>query len=591
MTPVSQGWAFLVARGRRTGYRTVLAPRFLLDANLHHVLAQSTGAITDGMPSNRMIEIDNARVGPLSIGHTSEQLTRADIEAAGLAADELLTDEHGRPLEIIYGVVSRDRFDGPLDAEDLRVARTYALQSYRTFLADEERHTTDAAPAFELRTRTVGPAAASVADEPTKTDRSRSGRRLRPSSPRRARWAPSRRAIALAIIPVAVAAGALKLARRQPGGAPHGPLAVTVLPSPQSVLGTDRRIHIVYELRLENTTPERVRIDAVDVDVGARRTALAKYRDGKLTGLVNMPHAGVAPRTIARGESRLMFLDVRLPTRYVLPASLEHHFVVTTIATSGREHRVGFRAASIPLTKQAVLRVSPPLAAGRLGVTSALGQDENRRAVAHVDDRDYLARRFSINFQQYDAQGRTFAGEPGRNTSYFIYGARVVAAAGGTIVATRDGVRANQPGGRRRATVGDIQGNFVVQRLGNGRFAVYSHLQAGSLRVKPGERVGRRELLGLVGNSGRSTEPGLRFGIANGAGGASTLAADGLAFVFDRFVLESHIGRDGSSPTRLPARQPRLRIGQYPLSGDVISTREPRRSPPVTGEHSAQQVP
>jgi multiple sugar transport system substrate-binding protein len=166
VTDASEGWAFLVARGRRAGYRTVLAPAFLVDRNEHHVLAESTGG--HHCEDARAVELATAQVGPFSIGYTSERLTRSDVEA-GTDGGELLTDEHGRPLEIVYGVVSRDMLDGPLDAEDLRTARAHALQSYRSFLSDEQGHRVDASAAFRLRTpghvRAASPAPPAVAQE------------------------------------------------------------------------------------------------------------------------------------------------------------------------------------------------------------------------------------------------------------------------------------------------------------------------------------------------------------------------------------------------------------------------------------------
>ena len=68
---------------------------------------------------------------------------------------------------------------------------------------------------------------------------------------------------------------------------------------------------------------------------------------------------------------------------------------------------------------------------------------------------------------------------------------------------------------------------YVVLDLGGGRFAFYAHLQPGSLRVKAGDRVKAGQVLGLVGNSGNSTEPHLHFHISNGI---SPLGSEGLPY-------------------------------------------------------------
>jgi len=203
---VTQGWAFLVARGRRAGYRTVLAPAFLIDENEHHVLAESTGGGND-CESARVVELANARVGPFSIGYTSERLARADVEA-GADGGELLTDEHGRPLEIVYGVVSRDRLDEPPDAADLQTARAHALQSYRRFLADEQGHRAEASEPLPLHTggsaRTVGAPAPAHAVACTPEDASAPTRAVGQHRRRRAAGA-----IAVAIGAALVVAGSL----------------------------------------------------------------------------------------------------------------------------------------------------------------------------------------------------------------------------------------------------------------------------------------------------------------------------------------------------------------------------------------------
>jgi len=68
------------------------------------------------------------------------------------------------------------------------------------------------------------------------------------------------------------------------------------------------------------------------------------------------------------------------------------------------------------------------------------------------------------------------------------------------------------------------------------------HLQPGKMRVKPGAHVKRGAVLGLVGNSGHSTEPHLHFQLQDGPDGNGSW---GVEPVFDRVVVT----RDGKSET------------------------------------------
>ncbi|MBM7805112.1 hypothetical protein JOD57_000949 [Geodermatophilus bullaregiensis] len=138
---MSRGWPFLVARGRRTDYRTVLVPDFLAGQRLQSLLADCLHEPDDGALHN--VVIGHADTGPLTVSYRAEVLRPADMQAAREDHDAptgatYLSDEHGRPLEYLYGLLQRG--DGqPLPADvDMDRARAIALGSYRTFLLDED---------------------------------------------------------------------------------------------------------------------------------------------------------------------------------------------------------------------------------------------------------------------------------------------------------------------------------------------------------------------------------------------------------------------------------------------------------------------
>src|SRR5262245_29576688 len=77
-------------------------------------------------------------------------------------------------------------------------------------------------------------------------------------------------------------------------------------------------------------------------------------------------------------------------------------------------------------------------------------------------------------------------------------------------------------------------GNLVILSLRNGHYAFYAHLQPGSLRVKPGDRVRRGQVLGLLGNSGNSDAPHLHFHVCDAN---SPLGCEGLPYVLKTFEV------------------------------------------------------
>jgi murein DD-endopeptidase MepM/ murein hydrolase activator NlpD len=112
------------------------------------------------------------------------------------------------------------------------------------------------------------------------------------------------------------------------------------------------------------------------------------------------------------------------------------------------------------------------------------------------------------------ADGKSYKDTGKRNEDYYVYGQQILAAAPGTVVTAVDGVPDNVPGSLNPLCA---VGNCLIIDQGSGEFAVYAHLQPGSLRVKRGEQVQQGQLLGLCGNSGNSSEAHLHFHVQDKA--------------------------------------------------------------------------
>ncbi|AEV85034.1 putative metalloprotease [Actinoplanes sp. SE50] len=101
-----------------------------------------------------------------------------------------------------------------------------------------------------------------------------------------------------------------------------------------------------------------------------------------------------------------------------------------------------------------------------------------------------------------------------RLTDHPSYGAPVTAPCDGRIVTAVDGLPDQVPGVIR---YGPPFGNHVVIDRAGIR-VVLAHLRPGSVRVVPGQQVRAGEQVGLVGNSGNSTEPHLHLHLHDGRG-------------------------------------------------------------------------
>ena len=166
--------------------------------------------------------------------------------------------------------------------------------------------------------------------------------------------------------------------------------------------------------------------------------------------------------------------------------------------------------------------------------------------------------------------GKTYQGDEKDNKNYKIYGAEIHSVADGVVTETKDGIPQNIPNADTHAvpiTLETIGGNHVIVDIGGGRYAFYAHMQPGSLRVKVGDHVKSGDVLGLVGNTGNSSEPHLHFDICDAS---SMLACEGLPYAFASFDVTGSAAGDGSS---LKAAAAVTRTMEIPAEDEVVTLR------------------
>ena len=359
------------------------------------------------------------------------------------------------------------------------------------------------------------------------------------------------------------------------GGGGHGRLlGATVHDPPTPVPGTDKRRHLVYEILLENRGAEPIRFEGLRVRDRFRRRVLAAYSGQEFEGLMVGPGGHTPVRTLASGEIGALFMDVTLPPGGPAPNGLVHRFVLSLGAGDQALRHLVIRGALTRVGRNRPLNIGAPLRGDNLAVLGCCGAVlGHRRALMEIDGRLSLSQRYAIDFIRVDEQFQSFAGDPTRNESYFIFGAEVLAVAPGRVVATRSHLPEATPPNEPPPDLDTASGNYVVQDLGGGRSAVYAHLQTGGVRVSPGDHVRRGQVLGLVGNTGLSSEPHLHFHVVDGPGVPARLGGDGVPYVFDGFTFDARLTGledDPPAPMAEPAAPPRERRHQYPFTGDII---------------------
>ena len=121
---------------------------------------------------------------------------------------------------------------------------------------------------------------------------------------------------------------------------------------------------------------------------------------------------------------------------------------------------------------------------------------------------DHEEQRFAADITAIGPEGFRAGGIlPRELDSYEIFGKQVVAPCDGSVMSTGDGLPDLPPPEADRE---NPAGNHVVLLCGGSQVEL-AHLQRGSIRVSPSDDVRVGDLMGLVGNSGNTTETHLHI--------------------------------------------------------------------------------
>jgi murein DD-endopeptidase MepM/ murein hydrolase activator NlpD len=353
------------------------------------------------------------------------------------------------------------------------------------------------------------------------------------------------------------------------------PMSASVVAAPQLVRGTDGRLHVVYEILLQNTAPLRLDVQSLAVRAKGGRTLLTVAGPAIPTVMTNVSRQPVS--SLASGEGARISVDLSLRRASQVPRALVHRLRVGAVLPSGEALTVSFDVARTRVNRRRAVSLSSPLRGGPyFNFNGCCGLSPHRLALAQVDGVGYLSERFATDFIRIDNQGRGGEGDLTRNESFFTFGEPVHAVASGRVVRTLnnvpENVPLNEPPGDQFNTR-TIVGNQVVLKLRDGRFAAYGHLQTGSVRVRRGERVRRDEVLGLVGNTGQSGGAHLHFQLSDGP---DPISSEGIPYVFRRFSLVGTVTNveefiTGAANAQVVPRTPASpRRKQLPLHATVV---------------------
>ena len=312
------------------------------------------------------------------------------------------------------------------------------------------------------------------------------------------------------------------------------PLLLAVQDAPIPFNGSDGRTHLVYELGMTNFSSAPIAVERVEV-VGDGVT-LETLDTAAVTERLQPAGQRESAGTLAAGTQANLFLHLVLAPGAKVPAELSHRVALRASAAPPGHQEFNETGGMIEVNRQPVVLIGPPLrGAGYISADSCCDATRHTRAALPVNGRVWIAQRYAVDWEQLSAGGRIYSGPREKLESYAIFGQPVLAVANALVVNVIEGQPEQTPGNYpTNIPLDQADGNSVILDLGNRHFALYAHMQPGSIKVHRGEHVHSGQVIGLVGDTGNSIVPHLHFQVTDGP---TSLASNGLPYEISEFEV------------------------------------------------------
>lgn len=344
--------------------------------------------------------------------------------------------------------------------------------------------------------------------------------------------------------------------------------------APQHVHGSDGREHVEYDLVITDAFTGTATLKSLEVRGDGRR--LLMLRGGRLAAATRPLFASQPTAVISPASSVVTQVDVALPRSAgrTAPGRLTNRIAYAIPADAPSRSIIGATTVDGPtlgMDRRAPVVIGSPLrGSGWANSNGCCGDptSPHRNTLLAWDGSYVTPEMFAIDWVRL-AGDRAFRGDGKRTTDWACYGEPLYAVADGTVVSTRDGMPDIPPftENPNLRSPRDYPGNNVQIRLRPGVYAGYAHLQPGSVRVRPGQRVRSGQMIGRVGNSGNTSGPHLHFGIQ----ARPDLLSESLPFEIDRYTLQGTIQAVPDTSKVVVVGRSRRERRSHPLMNSVIT--------------------
>ncbi|WP_166211864.1 M23 family metallopeptidase [Cognatiluteimonas telluris] len=303
--------------------------------------------------------------------------------------------------------------------------------------------------------------------------------------------------------------------------APAAMAELTLQPFPSHVYKAEDRSHEptaswIFSLTVQSTQPIQLAPESMAIDLMHGRQVL-RHSTYNREGFEPLTYTSALSPTLPDGapSPSPLYWPLSIRLRYVEPATLPvdaMHILVKLKDAQGRTHTV-HQDVAISTYQQKAQLIFPFRGKGIVLQAGAMNGGHRDRSGQYALDSTVLDEGWSP----------LKPGDGKHNADYYGYGHDLLAPADGTVVRVRND-RPDQPVGDTSDPAyyapefprGGDPGNNIVIDHGNGEFSMIAHLQPGSIRVTPGQRVAQGQVIGKLGHSGDTDTPHVHYQLQSG---------------------------------------------------------------------------
>ncbi len=319
-------------------------------------------------------------------------------------------------------------------------------------------------------------------------------------------------------------------------------IEVTVPAPPRYVRAADGNVHLEYDLVVTNVMFAPVSLASLVVKDGDEE--LARLEADALEA-VTIPFNGSTPTLdIAASAAVTSLVDVMLPTDTYddVPEHVTNELTYTIaddapFRTVIRTLTVTSPPLEVPRFEPVV--IEPPLRGGGwVPFNGCCTRSAHRSFLLSTDGVLHSVETFAIDWVLF-IDGAPFQGDGSQHSDWYGYGETVYSATDGVVVHSRDDLPdapLNDSGGGNDTVKApdDYGGNGVVVKIDDDRYALYAHIQQGSVIPQVGDEISAGDPIGELGSTGNSSAPHLHFGIQETA---DAFGSNSVPYVIDEYTV------------------------------------------------------